>query len=108
MCIRDRENADFIENKMSSERAAQLLGENWADIIERSTTAISERFEERMLIYKNKFKRTEKGSITLGWKFELLNKNNGELSGKMMLTEQQVKMCIRDRYGTVQRCIWRS
>ncbi len=43
-----------------------------------------------MLIYKNKFKRTEKGSITLGWKFELLNKNNGELSGKMMLTEQQV------------------
>lgn len=85
-----KENADFIENKMSSERAAQLLGENWADIIERSTTAISERFEERMLIYKNKFKRTEKGSITLGWKFELLNKNNGELSGKMMLTEQQV------------------
>ena len=85
-----KENADFIENKMSSERAAQLLGENWADIIERSTTAISERFEERMLIYKNKFKRTEKGSITLGWKFELLNKNNGELSGKMMLTEQQI------------------
>ena len=41
-------------------------------------------------LYKNKFKRTEKGSITLGWKFELLNKNNGELSGKMMLTEQQV------------------
>ena len=41
-------------------------------------------------LYKNKFKRTEKGSITLGWKFELLNKNNGELSGKMMLTEQQI------------------
>lgn len=85
-----KENADFIENKMSAERAEQLFGENWADIIERSTTAISKRFEERMLIYKNKFKRTEKGAITLGWKFELLNKNSGDLSGKMILTEKQV------------------
>lgn len=85
-----KENADFIENKMSAERAEQLFGENWADIIKQSTTAISERFEERILIYKNKFKRTEKGAITLGWKFELLNKNSGDLSGKMILTEEQV------------------
>lgn len=85
-----KENADFIENKMSAERAEQLLGGNWANIIEQSTTAISKRFEERMLIYKNKFKRTEKGAITLGWKFELLNKNSGDLSGKMLLTEEQV------------------
>lgn len=85
-----KENADFIENKMSAERAEQLFGENWADIIKQSTTAISERFEERILIYKNKFKRTEKGAITLGWKFELLNKNSGALSGKMILTEEQV------------------
>ena len=43
-----------------------------------------------MLIYKNKFKRTEKGAITLGWKFELLNKKSGDLSGKLLLTEEQV------------------
>ncbi len=85
-----KENADFIENKMSEERAEQLFGDDWENIIEQSTTAISDRFEERILIYKNKFKRTEKGAITLGWKFELLNKNNGELSGKMLLTEEQV------------------
>lgn len=85
-----KENADFIENKMSAERAEQLFGDNWVDIIEQSTAAIKERFEERILIYKNKFKRTEKGSITLGWKFELLNKNSGDLSGKMLLTEEQV------------------
>lgn len=85
-----KNNADFIENKMSAERAKQLFGENWVNIIEQSTTAISERFEERMLIYKNKFKRTEKGAITLGWKFELLNKKSGDLSGKMQLTEKQV------------------
>ncbi len=85
-----KENADFIENKMSAERAQQLFGDEWAEIIEQSTTAISERFEERMLIYKNKFKKTEKGAITLGWKYELLNKNGGELSGKLFLTEDQV------------------
>lgn len=54
-----KENADFIENKMSAKRAEQLFGDNWADIIEQSTTAVKERFEERMLIYKSKFKRTK-------------------------------------------------
>lgn len=85
-----KENADFIENKMSTERAEQLFGTDWEGIIEQSTTAIRDRFEERMLIYKNKYKRAEKGAITLGWKFELLNKNSGDLSGKMLLTEEQV------------------
>lgn len=85
-----KENADFIENKMSAERAEQLLGKDWSNIIQQSTFAIRDKFKERMLIYKNKFKRTEKGAITLGWKFELLNKNSGELSGKMLLTEEQV------------------
>lgn len=85
-----KENADFIENKMSAERAEQLLGDNWSEIIKKSTIAIHDKFEERMLIYKNKFRRTEKGEITLGWKFELLNKKSGDLSGKMLLTEEQV------------------
>ena len=75
---------------MSAERAEQLFGKNWAKIIEDSTISIMDKFEDRMLIYKNKFKRTEKGAITLGWKFELLNKNSGDLSGKMRLTEEQV------------------
>lgn len=85
-----KENADFIENKMSADRAKQLFGENWVNIIEKSTTAISDKFEERMLIYREKFKRTEKGAITLGWKFELMNKSSGELSGKMLLNTDQV------------------
>lgn len=85
-----KENADFIENKMGSERAEQLFGDVWPDVIERSTTAIRDRFAERMLIYKNKAGRVEKGSITIGWKFELLNKSGGDLSGKMLLTDDQV------------------
>ena len=85
-----KENADFIENKMSAERAEQLFGSNWKAIIEHSTLAIADRFAERMLIYTSKFKRTGKGSITLGWKFELMNKNSGELSGKMLLSMDQI------------------
>lgn len=85
-----KENADFLENKMSAERAEQLFGGDWIGVIERSTMAIQDRFKERILIYKNKYGRTEKGSITLGWKFELLNKSGGDLSGKMLLTYEQV------------------
>lgn len=85
-----KKNADFVENKMSAQRAEQLFGPHWKKVIEDSTTAISDKFAERMLIYKNKFKRTERGAITLGWKFELLNKRGGDLSGKMLLTVDQV------------------
>lgn len=85
-----KENADFIENKMSAERAEQLFGPNWERTIGNSTFAIRDRFAERMLIYKNNFKRTGRGAITLGWKFELMNKSSGDLSGKMLLTREQV------------------
>lgn len=85
-----KENADFIENKMGSERAEQLFGAVWSNVIEQSTTAIKDKFEERILIYKNGLGRVEKGSITIGWKFELLNKSGGDLSGKMLLTDEQV------------------
>lgn len=83
-------NADFIENKMNAERAELLFGTNWERIIADSTYSVFSAFEARPLIYKKNYKHTEKGSFTLGWKFELLNKLNGELSGKMHLNKQQV------------------
>ena len=83
-------NADFLENKTNAVRAEQLFGAEWRGIIERSTKSLSEQFKKRILIYKEKLQRTEKGAITLGWKFELLNKASGDLSGKMDLTYQQV------------------
>lgn len=85
-----KENADFLENKTNADRAKQLFGLNWRTVIENSTTEIREQFETRKRIYKNSFRRTEKGAITLGWKFELLNKPGGDLSGKMDLDKQQV------------------
>lgn len=85
-----KENADFLENKTSAERAEQLFGADWRVIIETSTRNIQQQFEHRIRIYKEPFRRTEQGAMTLGWKFELLNKPGGDLSGRMNLTEQQV------------------
>ena len=85
-----KENADFLENKTSADRAEALFGSRWAEIITEATSAIKEAFYNKPLIYKKKYGRTDKGAFTLGWKFELLNKDNGELSNKMNLSRQQV------------------
>lgn len=83
-------NADFIENKMSSDRAKQIFGEDWRSIISQSTKNIVSQFTNRFLIYKENFRKTKKGSITLGLKFELLNRESGDLSGEMILTNSQL------------------
>lgn len=84
-----KSNADFLENKIKAERAEQLFGNDWRDIIQKSTMQIQHQFENKKLIFKSKFGRTEKGAITLGWKFELMNKLSGELSGQIILSHQQ-------------------
>lgn len=85
-----KSNADFLENKISSERAEAILGPDWQSIITNSTLNISNSFESRDLIFREKSGRTNKGSITLGWKFELVNKVSGELSGKIILSPDQI------------------
>lgn len=85
-----KQNADFLENKTTAERAEQLFGADWENIISNATTALQDEFLSRMLIYKEKLGRTDKGAITLGWKFELLNVESGQLSGNMQLSHDQI------------------
>lgn len=87
-----QENAEFIENKMNSERAESILGPNWKSIIESGTKKIKNEFESRAIIIK---KGTRNGSITLGWKYELLDVKSGKLSCRLDLSEEQ----IRDIYS---------
>jgi len=82
-------DADFLENKIRAERAKQIFGENWELILSESTGSIKKKFENRKLIFYEKKVTTEAKKITLGWKFELMNKTSGELSGQMQLTGQQ-------------------
>ena len=84
-----QENADFLENKTNAERAEQIFGENWSDIISNATKEIEDSFYHRPTIYKKASGRTEEGCITLGWKYELLNKKSGDLSAEVLLTDEQ-------------------
>lgn len=85
-----KSNADFLENKISKERAQQLFGKNWSKIIKESIDKLELSFQSKKLIYKEQEGHTEKGSITLGWKFELVNKISGALSDEIILVEDQV------------------
>lgn len=85
-----KENADFLENKMKCDRAKQIFGEGWEEKIKENIKRVSEEFEEVPVIFLNHKKKTEAGSMTLGWRLELFNKPQGKLSGKIedMKTDQ--------------------
>lgn len=82
-------DADFLENKMSFERATAVLGYNARDIIIKSIKSVEDSFLNDPLVYFNKHKRTEDKCLKIGWKFELLNKNGGDKSGLLFLTDDQ-------------------
>ncbi|ETT02786.1 hypothetical protein [Providencia alcalifaciens] len=82
-------NADFLENKISYERASQIFGYDTDSILRRSIGTIKQSFQNHPLICFKKMGRTEEKTILLGWKFELLNKMSGNKSGVLQLTDEQ-------------------
>ena len=85
-----QKNFEFLENKISADRAEEIFGNDWLQIVTNSILNIKGRFEEKKLIYKKKFGKTEQGCFTLGWKFELLNVKSGNLSDEIQLSEEQL------------------
>lgn len=96
-----KENADFLENKISADRAEQLFGPEWKNAVIQSTETIKDDFLRRMLIYKKAFQKTEAGAITLGWKFEFVNKGSGDLSGEVVIDKDQLRNLVLDVYAGV-------
>lgn len=85
-----QENADFLENKINAERAAQILGPNWSSIIQQAIIPLQSTFLSKPLVFKDRYRRTEAGAITLGWKFDfLIGTRGGELSGVIPLSLSQ-------------------
>lgn len=84
-----KDNADFLENKIKAERAEELFGVNWRKIISSATKQLEYVFKNRQVIFKSKEGRIEEGSITLGWKFEIVNCMSGDLSNEIILTDEQ-------------------
>ena len=85
-----QKNADFLENKMKYERAKEILGNDVDEILKNSINSLKDKFLEQYLVVFDKYKRTEAKSIKLGWRFEFVNKLGGDLSGKLILSREQV------------------
>lgn len=83
-----QKNADFLENKISLERAKSILGENAKNLIIESIKEIEDKFKSP-LVYLQKSGKTEAGVLTIGWKFELMNKLSGAKSSKILLNYNQ-------------------
>lgn len=84
-----KSNADFLENKISKERAYELFGSDYKKTITKSISSIKNSFMNDFFINFKKHNRTEKSCLKIGWKFELLNKKSGEKSGEIKLTDHQ-------------------
>ena len=84
-----KSNADFLENKITALRAAEIFGPQWAQILITATTSIANKFLDRPRIYLEDYRQTEAGSITLGWKFEFVRRAAGDLSGEIILDNMQ-------------------
>lgn len=84
-----KSNADFLENKITAQRALEIFGKNYQDIIIESIKSVKEEFENDYLIYFKKYRRTSEKCIKIGWKFELLNRSGGKRSGKLLLNNSQ-------------------
>lgn len=82
-------DADFLENKMSIERAIEIFGSQAKEILTKSIKSVEENFLEDYLVYFKKHTRTEEKCIKIGWKFELINKPGGNRSGKIELNRDQ-------------------
>lgn len=65
-------NAEFVENKVKKERAEILLGKNAENILETACNKIFAVLNKKPLIYLNKNKFADAGSMTVGWRFDLL------------------------------------
>lgn len=82
-------DADFLENKMTYERAVEIFGNEADKILSESILKIKKSFENEPLVNFSKFKRTEPNCIKIGWKFELLNKSGGDKSSELILNDEQ-------------------
>ena len=84
-----QDNFEFMENKISSERAIEIFGPDYSSIIKKSITPIKDEFHKDELINFSCAGRARQPTIKIGWKYEFLNKKSGKKSGKVHLTGDQ-------------------
>ena len=73
----------FVENKIKSNRAKAIYGNNWSKIIQEQINEIRDNFLAKPLVYFEKNGRIEQGSITLGWRYEMEHSGSRSLGVKI-------------------------
>lgn len=81
---------EFQENKVKAERAKEILGPDWENIISSTSQKIDHIFKNLPLNNPNGLKRNKNGHIVLGWKLEIATKPR-TLSSKLKLSEEKIK-----------------
>lgn len=91
--IKMKNSNEFVENKITKDRAISIFGKDYKEVIKKSVKPIIEKFDEFPLIYKDKKGNVEEGSITMGWRFEILNKPR-KLSSPLNLKTKEIVDCF--------------
>lgn len=84
-----KDNHDFLGNKLPLERAIEIFGPAASEIITRATLDLKKEFDRTKLIFPCDVKENN-FNITLGWRFDLLNKGTRRLSCDLDLNKEQM------------------
>ena len=78
-----RQSFSFVENKIKSHRAEAIYGKEWSEIICEQINEIRDNFLAKPLIYFESTGHTERGSFTLGWRYEMEHNGKRKLQVKV-------------------------
>ena len=78
-----RQSFSFVENKIKSHRAEAIYGKKWSEIICEQINEIRDNFLAKPLIYFESTGHTERGSFTLGWRYEMEHNGKRKLQVKV-------------------------
>ena len=65
---------EFQENKINSNRALNIFGKDWKDILKQANLSIKHKIEEQIVINPKGKGRIKEGFLTIGWKLEITTK----------------------------------
>lgn len=95
-----KNNKEFIENKMSAQRAEEIFGSGYEIYIETCTEKIINKFLSECLVKETSRNGTPKRRVTLGWRVDVTEKE-GKLSVPLeILTEKEIKDRIYKGIGS--------
>lgn len=89
-----KNNADFVENKLTIKRAKEIFGDLWKEILINSIKPLIPNFKNSQIYFPEKKGRVSAGSYTMGWRCDLIKRKpikGDSLTAPLVLTKEQKK-----------------